>query len=120
LAVGEIRPGPRRGLSSATTPFYDPTIGKLKLTSSSIYGQPKEAVRKANPIIPLPIVLAVWTSLMALKAGDKWPAVLARAAPMTPPKAPMKAGRGRLPTGHLPSERRSELDDYVCDFFKFA
>ena len=80
LAVEEIevlRPGPRRGLSSAT-PFYDPTK-KFKLTSSSIYGQPKEAVRKTNPIIPLPIVLAVWTSLMALTAGDKWPAVLARA-----------------------------------------
>jgi hypothetical protein len=30
------------------------------------------------------IIHAVWVSLMALKAGGKWPAVLARAAPMTP------------------------------------
>jgi len=45
---------------------------------------PREAMGKANPIVPWPIVLAVWTSLGALKAGDKWPAVLARAAPMTP------------------------------------
>jgi len=45
---------------------------------------PKEAVRKTNPIIPRPVAYAVWTSLMALKAGNKWPAVLARAAPMTP------------------------------------
>jgi putative transposase len=45
---------------------------------------PKEVVKKANPIIPRPIVHAVWTSLMTLKASDKWPAVLARAAPMTP------------------------------------
>jgi putative transposase len=45
---------------------------------------PKEAVGKANPIIPRPIVHAVLVSLRALKAGGKWPAVLARAAPMTP------------------------------------
>jgi hypothetical protein len=45
---------------------------------------PREAVKKANPIIPWPIAHAVWVSLMALKAGGKWPAVLARAAPMTP------------------------------------
>ncbi len=45
---------------------------------------PREAVGKANPIILRPIIHAVWASLMALKASDKWPAVLARAAPMTP------------------------------------
>jgi len=45
---------------------------------------PKETVRKANPIIPRPIVHAVWVSLKALKASSQWPAVLARAAPMTP------------------------------------
>lgn len=45
---------------------------------------PREAVGKANLIIPRPVAYAVWTSLRALKAGDKWPAVLARAAPMTP------------------------------------
>jgi hypothetical protein len=45
---------------------------------------PKEAVKKTNPIIPRPVAYAVWTSLMALKASPQWPAVLARAAPMTP------------------------------------
>jgi hypothetical protein len=43
---------------------------------------PKEAVKKANPIIPRPVAYVVWTSLKTLKAGGKWPAVLARAAPM--------------------------------------
>ncbi|MFP3251292.1 MAG: zinc ribbon domain-containing protein, partial [Thermoproteus sp.] len=45
---------------------------------------PKEAVRRANSIIPRPAAYAVWTSLARLKAGDKWPAMLARAASMTP------------------------------------
>ncbi len=45
---------------------------------------PKEAVRKTNPIIPRPAAYAVWTSLKTLKASPQWPAVLARAAPMTP------------------------------------
>jgi len=45
---------------------------------------PKEVVKKANPIIPRPIIHAVWASLRTLKASPQWPAVLARAAPMTP------------------------------------
>jgi IS605 OrfB family transposase len=45
---------------------------------------PREAVNKANPIIPRPIVHAVWASLKVLKASSQWPAVLARDAPMTP------------------------------------
>jgi IS605 OrfB family transposase len=45
---------------------------------------PKEAVRKTNPIIPRPVAYVVWASLKTLKASDRWPAVLARAAPMTP------------------------------------
>ncbi len=45
---------------------------------------PKEAVRRRNPLVPWPVAHAVWTSLGALKAGNEWPAVLARAAPMTP------------------------------------
>jgi hypothetical protein len=53
---------------------------------------PKEAVGKANPIVPWPIVHAVWASLMALKAGGKWPAVLARAAPMTPARGADEGG----------------------------
>jgi len=57
---------------------------------------PKEVVRKTNPIIPRPVAYAVWTSLMALKAGGKWPAVLARAAPMTPAQG-ADEGRARAP-----------------------
>jgi IS605 OrfB family transposase len=45
---------------------------------------PKEAVRRRNPLVPWHIIRAVWSSLKTLRAGDKWPAVLARAAPMTP------------------------------------
>jgi len=64
---------------------------------------PREAVGKANPIIPRPIVHAVWVSLRSLKASPQWPAVLARAAPMTPaqgadeggPRAPVNRPSGR-------------------------
>jgi putative transposase len=57
---------------------------------------PREAVKKANPIIPRPIMHAVWTSLGALKASSQWPAVLARAAPMTPAQG-ADEGRARAP-----------------------
>ncbi len=57
---------------------------------------PREAVGKANPIIPQPIVHAVWASLKALKASPQWPAVLARAAPMTPAQG-ADEGRARAP-----------------------
>jgi len=57
---------------------------------------PKEAVGKANPIIPRPIVHAVWASLKTLKASPQWPAVLARAAPMTPARE-ADEGRARAP-----------------------
>lgn len=53
---------------------------------------PKEAVGKVNPIIPRPVAYAVWTSLMALKASPQWPAVLARAAPMTPAQGADEGG----------------------------
>jgi histone H3/H4 len=53
---------------------------------------PKEAVRRRNPLVPWPVVCAVWTSLGALKAGGKWPAVLARAAPMTPARGADEGG----------------------------
>jgi len=53
---------------------------------------PKEAVRRRNPLVPWPVVCAVWTSLKALKASDKWPAVLARAAPMTPAQGADEGG----------------------------
>ena len=53
---------------------------------------PREAVKKANPIIPRPIIHAVWASLKALKASSQWPAVLARAAPMTPAREADEGG----------------------------
>ena len=53
---------------------------------------PKDAAKKRNPLVPWPVVCAVWTSLMALKAGGKWPAVLARAAPMTPAQGADEGG----------------------------
>jgi transposase, IS605 OrfB family, central region len=68
---------------------------------------PKEAVRKTNPIIPRPIIHAVLASLMALKASPQWPAVLARAAPMTPAQGADEDGTRAPPTGHPPPGRRS-------------
>ncbi len=69
----------------------------------------KEAVGKANPIIPRPAAYAIWASLRSLKAGDKWPAVLARAAPMTPAQG-ADEGRARAPpTGHPPPGRGSVI-----------
>ena len=49
-------------------------------------------MRKTNPIIPRPTIHAVLASLKSLKAGGKWPAVLARAAPMTPAQGADKDG----------------------------
>jgi putative transposase len=60
---------------------------------------PREAVKKANPIIPRSIMHAVWTSLMALKASPQWPAVLARAAPMTPAQDADESGTRAPPHG---------------------
>jgi transposase, IS605 OrfB family, central region len=57
---------------------------------------PREAVGKANPIVPRPILHAVWASLRALKVSHEWPAVLARAAPMTPAQD-ADEGRARAP-----------------------
>jgi putative transposase len=63
---------------------------------------PKEAVGKANPIIPRPATYAVWASLMALKASSQWPVVLARAAPMTPAQG-ADEGRARAPPHGAPA-----------------
>jgi IS605 OrfB family transposase len=60
---------------------------------------PKEAVGKVNPIIPRPIIHAVWASLMALMASSQWPAVLARAAPMTPAQGADEDGTRAPPHG---------------------
>jgi IS605 OrfB family transposase len=60
---------------------------------------PREAVGKANPIIPRPVAYAVWASLTRLKVGGKWPAVLARAAPMTPAQGAYEGGARAPPHG---------------------
>jgi IS605 OrfB family transposase len=41
---------------------------------------PKEAMRRRDPLVPWPVVCAVWASLKSLKASSQWPAVLARVA----------------------------------------
>jgi putative transposase len=70
----------------------------------------REAVGKVNPIVPRPIVHAVWVSLMALKARDKWSAVLARAAPMTPAQGADEDGARAPPRGApAPGEEVSGL-----------
>jgi len=53
---------------------------------------PKETVKKANLIIPRPVAYAVRTSPRALKVSPQWPAVLARAAPMTPARGANEGG----------------------------
>jgi IS605 OrfB family transposase len=60
---------------------------------------PKEAVRRRNPLVPWPVAHAVWTSLGALKASSQWPAVLARAAPMTPAGGAGEGGARAPPHG---------------------
>jgi putative transposase len=53
---------------------------------------PRDFAKKKNPLVSWPVVCAVWTSLMALKASSQWPAVLARAAPMTPAQGADEGG----------------------------
>ncbi len=65
---------------------------------------PKEAVRRRNPLVTWPVVYAIWTSLAQLKAGGKWPAVLARAAPMTPAQGADEGG-ARAPPHGAPAPR---------------
>ena len=60
---------------------------------------PKEAMRRRNPLVTWPVVYAVWVSLKSLKAGGKWPAVLARAAPMTPARGADEDGTRAPPHG---------------------
>ena len=85
---------------------------------------PKEAVRRRNPLVTWPVVRAVWTSLMAQKAGNKWPAVLARAAPMNPARgadeggtrAPMNRPKGNNSRG---GEEVSSSRNTACWAFCF-
>jgi putative transposase len=60
---------------------------------------PKEAMRRRNPLVPWPVVCAVWASLGALMASPQWPAVLARAAPMTPAQGADEGGTRAPPRG---------------------
>jgi putative transposase len=53
---------------------------------------PRDFAKKKNPLVSWPVVCAVWTSLRALKASSQWPAVLARAAPMTPAQGADEGG----------------------------
>jgi len=62
---------------------------------------PKDAAKRRNPLVPWPVVCAVWTSLMALNASGRWPAVLARAAPMTPAQGADEGGTRAPPHGAL-------------------
>jgi IS605 OrfB family transposase len=86
--------------------WWDVKEAKKRLKKGIV---PREAVGKANPIIPRPVVHAVWASLKSLKAGDKWPAVLARAAPMTPARGADEGGTRAPPHGRPPPGRRSDL-----------
>ncbi len=70
---------------------------------------PKEAVKKTNPIIPRPIIHAVWASLRALKASPQWPAALARAAPMTPAQGADEDGARAPPRGAGTPARGEEV-----------
>nr|WP_238136393.1 transposase [Thermoproteus sp. CP80] len=60
---------------------------------------PKELAKRKNPLVPWPVARAVWTSLTRLKAGDKWPAVLARASPTTPARGAYEGGARAPPRG---------------------
>jgi IS605 OrfB family transposase len=53
---------------------------------------PRDFAKRRNPLVPWPVAYAVWASLGALKASPQWPAVLARAAPMTPAQGADEGG----------------------------
>jgi len=80
--------------------WWDVKVARKRLNKGIV---PKEAVKRTNPIIPRPVVHAVLASLRSLKASSQWPAMLARAAPMTPAqgadedgtRAPMNRPSGR-------------------------
>jgi len=61
---------------------------------------PKDAEKRGNLPVPWHVVYTVWASLKTLRAGNKWPAVLARAAPMTPARGANEGGT-RAPVNRL-------------------
>ncbi len=74
---------------------------------------PRDFAKRRNLLAPWLVARAVWASLRSLKASREWPAVLARAAPMTPAQGayedgarapvsrPSGRGGGRSPCGRL-------------------
>ncbi len=53
---------------------------------------PRDFAKRRNLLVPWPVARAVWASLNRLKASPQWPAVLARAAPMTPAQGADEGG----------------------------
>ncbi len=53
---------------------------------------PRDFAKRRNPLVTWPVVYAIWASLNRLKASPQWPAVLARAAPMTPAQGADEGG----------------------------
>ena len=68
---------------------------------------PRDFAKRRNLLVTWPVVYTVWASLWMLKASSQWPAVLARAAPMTPAqgadedgtRAPMNRPKGNNSRG---------------------
>jgi len=80
---------------------------------------PREAVGKVNPIVPRPIIHAVRASLRVLKASSQWPAVLARAAPMTPAQGADEDGARapvNRPLGRGGGRHVKDPNNQVCGF----
>jgi len=77
---------------------------------------PRDFAKRRNPLVTWPVAHAVWTSLMALKASDRWPAVLARAAPMTPARGANEGGGegASPPKGNPRPLGREEVSELVC------
>jgi putative transposase len=70
---------------------------------------PRDFAKRRNPLITWPVARAVWTLLKSLKAGDKWPAVLARAAPMTPAREVYEDGGEGASEPPFRAGRRSDF-----------
>ncbi len=80
---------------------------------------PKDVAKKRNPLVPWPVAYAVWASLTRLKASDKRPAVLARAAPMTPAQGADEGGTRapvNRPSGRGGGRHTKDPNNQVCGF----
>jgi len=60
---------------------------------------PKELAKRKNPLVPWPVVRATWASLKALRASNRWPAMLARAASTNPARGAHEGGARAPPRG---------------------